>query len=80
MLHSEDVNVTNDVPIFATSNSVVRHRGSYGMIDKTENQMMSVQWKKATRRKCPLVPNVFLHLFFQTSPNLNNNNNKKKTI
>ena len=44
-MYSEDVNITSNVPIFATSKSTIRYRGSYGTIDETEDQMMNVRWK-----------------------------------
>jgi len=44
-MYSEDVNITSEVPISATSKSTIRYRGSYGTIDEMEDQMMNVRWK-----------------------------------
>ena len=44
-MYSEDVNITSNVSIFATSKSTIRYRGSYGVIDEMDDQMMNVRWK-----------------------------------
>lgn len=44
-IYSEDVSITSDIPIFATSKGKIRYRGSYGSTDEVEDQMMNVRWK-----------------------------------
>lgn len=44
-LFSEDVEISTDVPIFATSKSIVKYRGSFGLTDEVEDEMMNVRWK-----------------------------------
>ena len=43
--YAEDVHITSDLPIFATSKTSIRYRGSYGATDEVEDKMMEVRWK-----------------------------------
>ena len=44
-IYSEDVKITSDVSIFATSKTKISFRGPYNATDDMENQMMNVRWK-----------------------------------
>jgi hypothetical protein len=44
-MYSEDVKITSDVPIFATSKTKISFRGPHNATDDMENQMMNVRWK-----------------------------------
>ena len=43
---SEDVVISTDVPIFATSKKMITYRGSYNATDEAENEMMRVRWNR----------------------------------
>ena len=42
---STDVCISNDIPVFATSKSTIKYRGSYNAQDQAEDAMMASRWK-----------------------------------
>lgn len=44
-LHSRDICIDNDIPIFATSSAPIVYYGRNGQIDERETEMMSVRWR-----------------------------------
>ena len=54
-IYSEDIAISNDVAIFATTKSSIKHRGHYNASDDRETEMM------AARRKAMSFAINFLH-------------------
>ena len=44
-IYSEDIVISTDVAIFATSKSPIKHRRSYKASDDRETEMMAARWK-----------------------------------
>ena len=44
-IYSEEIVISNDVAIFATSKSPIKYRGSYNASDDREIGMMASRWK-----------------------------------
>jgi len=44
-IYSEDVVITTNVAIFATSKSPIKHKGPYNASDDRETEMMAARWK-----------------------------------
>ncbi len=45
---STDVCISEDMPIFATSKSIIKYKGSYNSQDQAEDDMMASRWKVFT--------------------------------
>ena len=43
--YSEDVCISSDIPIFATSKSMIKFRGTFNTTDEREDEMMKVRWR-----------------------------------
>lgn len=44
-IYGENINITTDNVIFATSKSMVKYQGSHNSSDERETEMMAVRWK-----------------------------------
>ena len=44
-IYSKDIVISTDVAIFATSKSLIKHRGPYNASDDRETEMMAARWK-----------------------------------
>ena len=44
-IYSKDIVISTDVAIFATSKSLIKHRGPYNESDDRETEMMAARWK-----------------------------------
>lgn len=72
-LFAEDVSISSDVPIFATSKGRIRYRGAYMQNDEVEDEMMRVRWKtfnfshvfeEKDKKKVEPCPKCFAKLVF----------------
>ena len=72
-IYSEDIVISTDVAIFATSKSPIKHRGSYNASDDSEMEMMAGRWKNfefrhefspQEQKNLPLCPRCFEKLVF----------------
>ena len=72
-LYKSDVNITENVAIFATGKSEIKYRGSYNMIDEREDEMIKSRWRvfkfhhqfnEAEQKKVEACPACFVKFMF----------------
>ena len=70
---AEDIKITSDVAIFATSRKEVKFTGTYNTTDDVETEMMAARWKpfffkhqfaESKQKKPPPCPKCFTNLVF----------------
>ena len=81
---STDICISEDMPIFATSKSIIKYKGSYNSQDQAEDDMMASRWKVFTffpqhprkrEKRCEPMRKVFCKTSVNGRNMLNNKHN-----